>query len=61
MKKTALEYTKFILERVSFDQKLFQKEYYKAINRLVEEDVKELKAWVVKTFSKQHLSLITNQ
>ncbi|MFZ5553848.1 MAG: hypothetical protein ACOZCO_12100 [Bacteroidota bacterium] len=60
MKKTALEYTKFILERVSFDQKLFQKEYYKAINKLVEEDVKELKAWVLKTFGKQHHQLIIN-
>ncbi|MBX7094928.1 MAG: hypothetical protein K1X56_09410 [Flavobacteriales bacterium] len=51
MKKNALEYTKFILERVSFDPQLFRKEYYKAIARLVEEDVHELKAWVRKHFT----------
>jgi hypothetical protein len=50
MKKTALEYTKFILEKVSFDPHLFRKEYYKAIARLVEEDVRELNAWVRSKF-----------
>lgn len=51
MKKNALEYTKFILERVSFDPQLFKKEYYKAIARLVEEDVKELRDWVKHKFN----------
>jgi hypothetical protein len=58
MKKTALEYTKFILEKVSFDPHLFRKEYYKAIARLVEEDVLELRNWVLKRFNPELVSTL---
>ena len=58
MKKNALEYTKFILEKVSFDPSLFRKEYYKAIGKLVEEDVTELREWVRSRFRQEIISII---
>ncbi len=58
MKKTALEYTKFILEKVSFDPHLFKKEYYKAIAKLVEEDVRELRQWVSARFKPELVDAI---
>lgn len=45
-----LEYSKMILEKVSFDLNLFRTELYKALTELVEEDVKELKKWCVQKF-----------
>ncbi|HRE74513.1 MAG TPA: hypothetical protein PK637_06080 [Flavobacteriales bacterium] len=59
MKKTALEYTKFILEKVSFDPQLFRKEYYKAITQLVEEDVRELKNWMKGKFKRELIEIIS--
>ena len=41
MRKASLEYCKFILEKVSFDEHLFEKELYKAIKMLAETDLKE--------------------
>lgn len=45
-----LEYFKMILEKVSFDENLFRTELYKAMQKLLDEDIKELKHWCVKTF-----------
>ncbi len=45
-----LEYCKTILTRVSFDVRLFEKELRKAIRTLVEDEVRELRAWCYKTF-----------
>jgi hypothetical protein len=52
MKRTTLEYYKFILERVSFDALLFEKEFRKAISNLPPEDAQELKIWVKTNYAK---------
>lgn len=45
-----LEYSKMILEKVSFDLNLFRAEFYKALSELVDEEIKELKKWCVQKF-----------
>lgn len=45
-----LEYTKTILEKVSFDVKLFKKEFEKASKILMPEEVKELISWIKRKF-----------
>lgn len=47
---TTLEYVKLILEKVSFDKTLFEKELQKGLNLLVPEEVKELKKWCYAQF-----------
>ena len=47
MKESFLEYTKYILERVSFDLELVKKEYQKALNLLEREEVRLLNAWMM--------------
>ena len=46
MARTMLEYTKMVLNKVSFDAKLFCKEVKKAISTLLPEEVEELKLWL---------------
>ncbi|MBL7857723.1 MAG: hypothetical protein JNM57_08535 [Cyclobacteriaceae bacterium] len=46
MKKSMFEYTKIILQKVSFDRKLFIKEYRKAQALLQPQEVQELRVWV---------------
>lgn len=59
MKKNMLEYTKELLLKVSFDVKLFRKELAKAYNNLVEDEIEELKQWVLNNFeNKYYLSPI---
>lgn len=58
MKRTSLEYYKFILERVSFDSNLFEKEYKKAVTHLEQEEAIELKNWVKQKFT-QHTSILS--
>jgi hypothetical protein len=41
-----LEYYKTVLDKVSFDYKLFAKEYRKAINVLSSEETAALNAWI---------------
>ncbi len=41
-----LEYYKTVLQKVSFDVKLFGKELKKAISKLLPEEIEELKAWL---------------
>lgn len=48
-----LEYTKTILEKVSFDVKLFKKEFEKALKVLMPEEVKELISWIKRKFDGQ--------
>jgi hypothetical protein len=55
-----LEYSKLILEKVSFDNKLFEKELIKSINILMPEEIKELLSWVSANFSHQHPDIISN-
>ncbi len=41
-----LDYTKTILQKVSFDVKLFARELKKAISRLLPSEVDELRIWL---------------
>ncbi|MDX1332155.1 MAG: hypothetical protein R3252_03925 [Robiginitalea sp.] len=41
-----LEYTKTVLQKVSFDARLFSKELKKAIDRLLPNELAELKEWL---------------
>tara|TARA_B100001094_G_C17995371_1_gene702393 strand:+ start:192 stop:368 length:177 start_codon:yes stop_codon:yes gene_type:complete len=47
MKESFLEYTKYILERVSFDLELLKKEYHKALKMLEREEVISLNSWIL--------------
>lgn len=58
MKLTSLEYYKFILERVSFDAILFQKEFRKAITNLLENEVRELTEWVKSNYAKHYAMMV---
>ncbi len=42
-----LEYSKVILESVSFDPALFKKELIKAVNRLMDSEAEQLLTWCV--------------
>lgn len=46
MGKSMLDYTKTILQKMSFDASLLQKEWGKAINWLMDSEVMELEKWV---------------
>ncbi|MCL6217255.1 hypothetical protein [Zunongwangia pacifica] len=46
MARAMFEYTKTILDKVSFDATLFCKEVKKAISRLLPHEIEELKIWV---------------
>ncbi len=46
MKESFLEYTKSILEKVSFDIELLKKEYKKALKTLKTEEVSQLNNWI---------------
>lgn len=46
MARAMLEYTKTILQKVSFDSRLFTRELKKAISRLLPDEVEELKYWL---------------
>jgi len=45
-----LKYSKTILNKVSFDVMLFKKELAKAYQYLLEEEVEELRSWVLQNF-----------
>ena len=49
-----LEYIKTILQKVSFDKALFEKELAKAINMLIPDEVKQLKRWCYAQFGKMY-------
>jgi hypothetical protein len=46
MARAMFEYTKMILEKVSFDPTLFCKELQKAVRRLLPFEIKELEIWI---------------
>ncbi len=46
MPRAMLDYTKTILQKVSFDVRLFTKELKKAISRLLPNEIEELKIWL---------------
>ncbi len=47
MARAMFEYTKTILDKVSFDAALFCKEVKKALQRLLPHEIEELKIWIV--------------
>lgn len=46
MKTSMLEYFKMILGKVSFDRKLFRKEYRKSLCLLTKDEAAQLKSWL---------------
>lgn len=46
MARAMFDYTKTVLERVSFDANLFCRELQKAVERLLPYEVEELKIWI---------------
>ena len=46
MSRAVFEYTKEILEKVSFNSELFHKELEKAIKKLFPHEIEELKIWL---------------
>lgn len=46
MARAMLEYTKTVLQKVSFDAKLFTKEVKKAVSLLLPQEIEELKIWL---------------
>lgn len=53
--KIMLEYFKNILLKVSFDQRLFEKELFKATKSLLPKELSELRTWCYSTFSNEYL------
>lgn len=53
------EYSKEILTKVSFDQKLFTKELRKAMDWLKKEERKLLLVWCLATFGHRYSDIIT--
>jgi hypothetical protein len=51
---------KLILQKVSFDKKLFEKELKKAIASLVGDEIKLLKAWCYEKFENIYSSVLNN-
>lgn len=52
MPRTMFTYTKSILERVSFDPKLFCKELEKALKNLLPYELEQLREWLLQ-FTKE--------
>jgi len=46
MARAMFEYTKTVLQKVSFNKELFKKELEKAVNRLLPYEIKELYFWL---------------
>jgi len=53
-----LDYTKMILSKVSFDVRLFQKEFEKALNKLLPTEIHELIEWIKVEFKDQPVLLV---
>ena len=54
MKQSMLEYTKTILEKVSFNLQLFEKELKKSLNHLVDQEILELQKWIAEKFGRKY-------
>jgi hypothetical protein len=55
-----LEFSKQILEKVSFDKFLFRKELTKALNWLKKDDALLLQAWCIATFGSMYGDVISD-
>ena len=58
MNTTYLAYSKQILEKVSFDKYLFEKELHKAIESLPEVELAELYNWCITAFGTDYAMII---
>jgi len=47
MARAMFEYTKTVLQKVSFDTTLFCRELEKAVNRLLPYEIEELRIWLL--------------
>jgi len=47
MARAMFEYTKTVLQKVSFDRTLFCRELEKAVNRLLPYEIEELRIWLL--------------
>ena len=52
-KMSPIEYAKMILEKVSFEPKIFKKELRKALRKSSKRDFKHLMAWCREKFSRK--------
>lgn len=57
MSRAVFEYTKEVLEKVSFNSELFQRELEKALTNLLPHEIEELKIWL-KSFTAHKPELI---
>lgn len=48
MKTPMLDYLKMILSKVSFDRRIFRREYKKSFNMLSPTEIRELRHWLKK-------------
>ena len=53
-----IQYIKTILEKVSFDRYLFEKELKKALKMLVKDELIEFKKWCYDNFSSKHIAVL---
>lgn len=53
-----LEYAKLILEKVSFDDYLFGKEFNKALDLLSEKERRDLRSWCRQTYPERYHHLL---
>jgi hypothetical protein len=53
-----LDYVKLILQKVSFDKYLFERELSKSMKTLLSEDVLELKRWCYEQFGESYVSIL---
>lgn len=61
MRPSMLDYCKVILEKVHFDQRLFQKEYRKALRWLSHEEGEYLQQWSARRFETESRSFAYNE
>jgi len=47
MARAMFEYTKIVLDKVSFDPSLFCREVKKALQRLLPHEIEELRIWII--------------
>ncbi len=53
-----LEYVKTVLQKVSFDQALFEKELRKGLKMLVLEDIATFRTWCYEKFSDRYQTIL---
>jgi hypothetical protein len=57
---TMLDYIKTVLQKVSFDKVLFEKELRKGLQVLVPEEAKQLRNWCYDQFSDRYQNILNH-